>query len=57
LVIVDDFSTACQAIEFDTSLGGAKVVNVLQRLMENRGLPKVITTDNNLQSTGKAVDE
>ena len=31
LVIVDDFSRECPAIEVDTSLGGVRVVNVLQR--------------------------
>jgi putative transposase len=57
LVIVDDFSRECPAIEVDTSLGGARVVNVLQRLVETRGLPEVITTDNGPEFTGKAVDE
>jgi len=57
LVIVDDFSRECPAIEVDTSLGGARVANMLQRLMETRGLPEVITTDNGPEFTGKAVDE
>ena len=57
LVIVDDFSRECPAIEVDTSLGGVRVVNVLQRLAETRGLPEVITTDNGPEFTGKAVDE
>jgi putative transposase len=39
LAIVDDFSRECPAIEVDTSLGGQRVVNVLERLAETRGLP------------------
>lgn len=57
LVIVDDFSRECPAIEVDTSLGGVRVANVLQRLGETRGLPEVITVDNGPEFTGKAVDE
>jgi len=57
LAILDDFSRECLIIEVDTSLGGARVVNVLQRLVETRGLPEVITTDNGPEFTGKAVDE
>jgi putative transposase len=37
LVIVDDFTRECPAIEVDTSLGGQRVVSVLERLMEWRG--------------------
>jgi putative transposase len=43
---VDDFSRECPAIEVDTSLGGVRVVGVLDRLAEIRGLPDVITMDN-----------
>lgn len=57
LVIVDDFSRECPAIEVDTSLGGGRVVNVLQRLVGTRGLPEAITTDNGPEFTGKTVDE
>ena len=37
LNIVDDFSRECPAIEVDTSLPGARVVRVLERLAETRG--------------------
>ena len=57
LVVVDDYSRECPAIEVDTSLGGARVVNVLERLAETRGLPEVITTDNGPEFTGKVLDE
>jgi putative transposase len=57
LTIVDDYSRECPAIEVDTSLGGARVVNVLERLAEMRGLPDVITVDNGPEFAGKVLDE
>jgi putative transposase len=57
LAIVDDYSRECPVIEVDTSLGGARVVGVLDRLAETRGLPNVITTDNGPEFTGRALDE
>lgn len=46
LNIVDDYTRECLAIAVDTSLQGWRVVQVLQRLAELRGLPKSITVDN-----------
>lgn len=57
LAIVDDYSRECPAIEVDTSLGGSRVVGVLDRLGELRGLPEVITVDNGPEFAGKALDE
>ena len=57
LAIVDDYSRECPAIEVDTSLGGARVVSVLERLAETRGLPEVIITDNGPEFTGRHLDE
>lgn len=57
LTIVDDYSRECPAIEVDTSLGGARVVMVLERLAETRGLPEVITVDNGPEFVGRALDE
>lgn len=57
LAIVDDYSRECPAIEVDTSLGGARVVSVLERLAETRGLPEAITLDNGPEFAGKALDE
>lgn len=56
LAIVDDYSRECPAIEVDTSLGGARVVSVLERLADMRGLPEVITVDNGPEFAGKALD-
>ena len=52
LTIVDDYSRECPAIEVDTSLGGVRVVAVLERLAETRGLPEVITVDNGPEFAG-----
>jgi putative transposase len=57
LTIVDDYSRECTAIEVDTSLGGARVVSVLERLAETRGLPEIITMDNGPEFTGRHLDE
>ena len=57
LNIVDDFSRECPAIEVDTSLPGVRVVRVLDRLAETRGLPREIVVDNGPELAGKALDE
>ena len=57
LTIIDNYTRECPSIEVDTSLGGARVVNVLERLSETRGLPEVITIDNGPEFAGKALDE
>jgi putative transposase len=57
LVIVDNYSRECPAIEVDTSLGGRRVVQVLERLSEVRGLPEVITIDNGPEFASKVLDE
>ena len=57
LAIVDDYSRECPAIEVDTSMGGARVVSVLERLADIRGLPEVITVDNGPEFAGKTLDE
>jgi putative transposase len=57
LNIVDDFTKECLAIEVDTSLPGRRVVNVLERLAQDRGLPQSVTVDNGPEFAGKALDE
>src|SRR5882672_11612385 len=56
LNIIDDFSRECVAIEVDISLGGERVVRVLERLNEQRGLPERIVMDNGPEFTSKALD-
>ena len=57
LTIVDDYSRECPALEVDTSLGGLRVVRVLEQLAETRGLPEAITLDNGPEFVSRAVDE
>ena len=57
LTIVDDYSRECPAIEVDTSLGGRRVVQVLDKLSEIRGLPKMITIDNGPEFAGRVLDQ
>jgi putative transposase len=46
LAIVDHYTRECPVIEVDLSLPGARVIGVLERLAEERGLPKAIRVDN-----------
>jgi putative transposase len=56
LNIVDDFNRECLAAEVDTSITGARVVRVLERLREFRGLPPILVMDNGPEFTGQALD-
>jgi putative transposase len=56
LNIVDDLTRECLAIEVDTSLGGQRVVRVLDRLLATRGLPQVIVSDNGPEFAGRVLD-
>ena len=56
LTIVDDGTRECPAMEVDTSLPGARVVRVLDRLADSRGLPEWVVLDNGPEFTGTAVD-
>ena len=57
LNVVDDCTRECLAIETDTSLPGARVIAVLERLSELRGLPRAIVTDNGPEFAGRALDQ
>lgn len=56
LNVVDVYTRECRAIEVDTSLGGQRVVRVLDRLREEHGVPERIMMDNGPEFTGKALD-
>jgi len=56
LNIVDDYNRECLAAEVDTSIPGARVVRVLERLRELCGLPGVLVTDNGPEFAGQALD-
>lgn len=56
LTLVDAYTRECPVIEVDVSLGGARVVAVLERLRVSRGLPQRITVDNGPEFRSKALD-
>ena len=55
--LVDDFTRECLALEVDTSIGGARVAHVLDRVVAERGRPDFIRCDNGPEFTGQALDE
>lgn len=55
LNIVDDFAREAIAIVVDTSLSGARVARELSRLVERRGKPKMIVSDNGTELTSHAI--
>lgn len=55
LTLVDDFTRQCLVIHVDTSIGGAGVVDILERLALTRKPPGTITVDNGPEFTGKAL--
>ena len=57
LNIVDDYTRECLAIEVDTSIGGGRVVRVLEELKQRRGLPLKIRSDNGPEFVSRAVDQ
>lgn len=57
LTIVDDFTKECLAIEVDTSLPGARVARVLDRLLVERAKPRAITVDNGPEFAGVMLDQ
>lgn len=56
LNLVDDFNRECLAAEVDTCIPGARVVRVLERWRERRGLPQILVMDNGPEFAGRAVD-
>jgi putative transposase len=56
LAIVDDFSRECLVLEVDTSITGRRVVCVLERLADLRGLPRSITVDHGPEFEGQVLD-
>jgi putative transposase len=56
LNVVDDFSRECLASEPGRSLTGRHVVAVLERLVQLRGLPDAIVSDNGPEFCSRVVD-
>jgi len=55
LTIVDDFTRESLAIEVDTSISGARMSIVLDRIAEHRGYPNTIVMDNGTEMTSLAM--
>lgn len=56
LTIVDEFSRESVAIYPSHSIPAVRVIEVLERLRQDRGLPEVIVTDNGSEFTSRAFD-
>jgi len=55
LTVVDDCSRECLALVADTSLSGARVARELDRLVAERGKPKMVVSDNGSELTSNAI--
>ena len=55
LAMVDDFTRECLGLVADTSLTGERVVRELDRIVELRGRPRMIVSDNGTELTSNAV--
>ena len=51
--VMDDCSREALAIEVDTSLSGKRIIRTLERIIENRGKPRAVRTDNGPEFTSK----
>jgi putative transposase len=51
--VMDDCSREVLAIEVDTSLSSKRIIRTLERVIENRGKPKTVRTDNGPEFTSK----
>lgn len=56
LNILDDYNREIVAIETDTSLPALRVIRVLERLKESRGLPVMIRVDNGPEFISRKLD-
>ena len=55
LAVVDDFSRECLALIVDTSLSGVRVARELDRIVELRGRPRTVVSDNGTELTSNAI--
>lgn len=53
--VIDEYTRECLAIYVDYSIGGKKVVNILEELRMQKGLPDIILSDNGTELTSKAM--
>ena len=57
LTVVDDATHESVTIEIESAISGIQVTRILDRLRAERGLPKVIRTDNGKEFCGRAMVE
>jgi len=55
LTLVDDFTRECLGLVADTSLTAPRVVRELDRIIETRGGPRMIVSDNGTEFTSNAI--
>jgi putative transposase len=55
LTMVDDFTRECLTLVADTSLTAPRVVRELDRIVEMRGCPRMIVSDNGTEFTSNAI--
>ena len=55
LTVVDDCTRECLTLLADTSLSGVRVIRELDRLIAERGKPKMIVSDNGTEFTSNAI--
>ena len=55
LCVIDDYSRECLACIADTALSGHRVARELDRIMERRGHPAMIVSDNGTEFTSNAI--
>jgi putative transposase len=55
LTVVDDFTRECLTLVADTSLTAPRVVRELDRIVELRGRPRMIVSDNGTEFTSNAI--
>jgi putative transposase len=54
-VVVDDCTRECLALVVDTSISGTRVARELDRLLGERGKPRMIVSDNGTEFTSNAI--
>src|ERR1700761_1882191 len=55
LTVVDDFTRECLSLFADASLPAPRVVRELDRIVETRGCPRMIVSDNGTELTSNAI--
>ena len=55
LAIVDDFTRECLGLAVDTSLSGVRVARELSMIVEQRGRPCMVVSDNGTEFTSRAI--